>query len=79
VPARVLPMENIGCNVKVYNGGPTAEWTHHLKFLPMYTSVVVKHWVLLIPKEVEHDINSFVTNLQKVGNGMSFSLPQPQM
>jgi len=79
VPGRVLPFESIGSNNSQYNGGPEADWSRNMKNLPMFTSVKMNRWVIITPTIVAQEINTFVAVLQKVGNGMSFSLPNPKM
>lgn len=77
VPARVLPIERISCNNSQYDGGKIAEWSRNVRSLPMFTSVVMKRWIIITPNV--HNIDPFVSNLQSVGRSMAFTLPQPQM
>lgn len=81
ITGRVLPPEkirthNIG---HVLDGGSDADWTRHLRNLPMFTCIKIKRWVILAPKDCCAFINPFVQSLERAARGMSFSLPQPIM
>lgn len=79
VPARVLPAESISSNTKKYDGGHEADWTRHLRALPMFTVVTMKTWVILVPQDGMRDVQAFVQTLGKAAQGMSFMLPRPNM
>lgn len=78
VTGRVLPMEQIKSNAnKAYDGGYEADWTRHLRALPMFTCATMKTWVILAPQDCSNKVKQFATTLGKAVQGMSFSLPQP--
>lgn len=77
IPGRVLPFEPIRSNIKSYDGGYEADWTKHLRSLPMFTCASVAKWIILGPREYYNEIRTFSTNLQLTARGMSFILPQP--
>ncbi|XP_060846985.1 piwi-like protein Siwi [Rhopalosiphum padi] len=74
---RTLQPESIQSRTKGYNGGEEADWTKHLRSLPMFTSASVKHWVILAPKDCCREVEAFAQNLAKAGQGMTFLLPKP--
>jgi len=77
--ARTLLPEPIQSRSKGYNGGVEADWTKHLRSLPMFTSAIVKHWVILAPKDCIRDVEAFAQTLAKAAQGMTFTLPRPAM
>lgn len=77
--ARTLPPEPIQSRSNRYNGGEEADWTRHLRSLPMFTSAIVKQWVILAPRNYCREVESFAQMLAKAAQGMSFSLPRPTM
>lgn len=79
VPGRVLPAETIKSNTRSYDGGHEADWTRHLRALPMFTCAAMKNWCILVPQDGSRDVQSFVQSLGKAAQGMSFSLPRPNM
>lgn len=79
VPGRILPAEPIKSNTKMYDGGIEADWTRHLRALPMFTCATMKSWVILTPQENLREVQAFAQTLAKAAQGMSFSLPQPLM
>lgn len=79
VPGRVLPAEKIKSNTKVYDGGFEADWTRHLRALPMFTCAMMKTWVILTPQDCFRDVQNFAGTLAKAAQGMSFTLPAPIM
>lgn len=80
VTGRVLPMEQIKSNAnKAYDGGYEADWTKHLRALPMFTCATMKTWVILAPQDCCDQVKSFAQTLGKAAQGMSFILPQPIM
>lgn len=76
---RTLPPEPIQSRSKGYNGGEEADWTKHLRALPMFTSAIVKHWVILAPRDSCREVDVFAQSLAKTAQGMNFILPQPTM
>lgn len=79
VPGRILPLEQIKSNSKPYDGGFEADWTRHLRALPMFTCATMKSWVILTPQDCARDVQAFAQSLFKAAQGMSFVLPQPIM
>ncbi|XP_050431012.1 piwi-like protein Siwi [Adelges cooleyi] len=79
VTGRVLKPEPIFGNVKDYTGGDEADWTKYLRMSPMYTSAVIKCWVVMAPVQNKQEIITFVNTLAKAARGMGFTLPQPVM
>jgi len=77
--ARTLQPEPIQSRSKGYNGGDEADWTRHLRSLPMFTSAIVKHWVILAPKDCCREVDLFAQTLAKAAQGMTFTLPRPVM
>lgn len=75
--ARTLPPEPIQSRTKGYNGGDEADWTKHLRALPMFTSAMVKNWVILTPKENCREVDAFAQSLARAAQGMTFLLPKP--
>lgn len=45
----------------------------------MFTCASMKNWVIITPQDNMRDVQAFVQSLQKAGQGMSFSLPTPNM
>ncbi|XP_001949497.1 piwi-like protein Siwi [Acyrthosiphon pisum] len=74
---RILPPEPIQSRTNGYNGGEEADWTKNLRSLPMFTSAIVKHWVILVPREYSQEVDPFVQSLAKAASGMNFTLPKP--
>lgn len=79
VPGRVLPYESIKSNKTAYDGGNEADWTKHLRSLPMFICATMKTWIILAPQDCCSDVKTFAMTLEKAARGMSFSLPQPTM
>lgn len=79
VPGRVLAAEKISSNSRSYDGGSEADWTKHLRSLPMFTCASMRNWVILTPQDCLRDVQSFAQTLSKAAQGMSFTLPQPIM
>lgn len=79
VPARILPFEQIKSLSRAYDGGLEADWTKHLRSLPMFSSAMMVSWVILTPEDCCHEVKSFSQTLGRAAQGMSFSLPQPTM
>lgn len=79
VPARILPFEQIKSSNRAYDGGFEADWTKHLRALPMFTCAAMSTWVILAPQDCCNEVKSFSENLAKAAKGMSFTLPQPMM
>jgi len=76
---RTLQPEQIQSRTKGYNGGEEADWTKHLRSLPMFTSASVKHWTILAPKDCYREVEAFAISLAKAAQGMTFVLPKPVM
>ncbi|CAI6359066.1 unnamed protein product [Macrosiphum euphorbiae] len=74
---RTLPPEPIQSRSKGYNGGEEADWTKHLRVLPMYNSAIVKLWVILAPKDCCQEVYIFAQTIANAAQGMNFTLPQP--
>jgi len=79
VPARILSFEQIKSKSRAYDGGFEADWTRHLRNLPMFTCASMSNWVILAPQDCCNDVNSFALTLKKTAIGMSFTLPQPTL
>jgi len=77
--ARTLQPEPIQSRSRGYHGGEEADWTKHLCALPMFTSAMVKHWVILAPKDCCQEVYVFAQTLAKAAQGMAFILPKPAM
>jgi len=80
---RVLPPESIHCNIvsKKYEGGIQANWTNHLRDLPMFTCASIKQqWHIICPSKLQiSSVQKFVNELRVVGQKMNFMLPVPNM
>lgn len=74
-----MPLETIKSNMRAYDGGMEADWTRHLRALPMYTCATMRTWIILAPQDNIRDVQAFSQSLAKAGQGMSFTLPQPIM
>lgn len=79
VKARVLPPESIKSHTKTFDGGVEADWTRHLRALPMFTCAQLRCWIILTPQENIREVKAFTESLFKAGQGMSFILPKPHM
>lgn len=79
VTGRVLPKEPIFSNRTQYDSGPDADWTKHVRSLPMFISAVMGRWVIVAPQSNVNDVQTFAYTLKKVSDGMSFPLPRPEM
>jgi len=51
----------------------------HIRALPMLTSMMTKHWVILAPKDCCREVDAFAQTLEKVAQEMTYSLPKPAM
>jgi len=76
---RVLPLEKIVSNKESYNADQSANWTACLRYLPMFTCVNIKHWVILAPSTCLTEVQMFSNSLISTAQGMSFKLPRPIM
>jgi len=76
---RTLQPEPIQSRTKGYNGGNEADWSTHLRTLPMFTSAIVKRWVILAPKDYCREVDVFAQTLARTAQGMNFTLPKPTM
>lgn len=63
----------------MYDGGFEADWTRHLRALPMFTCATMKSWVILTPQDNLRDVQAFASSLSKAAQGMAFTLPPPIM
>lgn len=80
VTGRVLDTEKIrGHLAETYDGGFKADWTNHIRRLPMFVCSLMQQWVVFCPRTLESSIHRFIECIQKVAGGMSFSLPRPEM
>lgn len=79
IKGRVLPSEKVYCNTKFYDSGENAEWSRHVRSVPMYTSARIQSWIVVYPNQNVNDVRQFVNTLKQVGNGMSFTLSQPEL
>ncbi|XP_029341114.1 LOW QUALITY PROTEIN: piwi-like protein Siwi [Acyrthosiphon pisum] len=70
---RILQPEPIQSRSKGNNGGEEADWTKHLRSLPMFTSATVKNWYILAPRDSCLS-NTFLNDLEKVINESNPSL-----
>ncbi|XP_029341152.1 piwi-like protein Siwi [Acyrthosiphon pisum] len=76
---RTLPPEPIQSRTNGYNGGEEADWTKNLRSLPMFTSAIMKHWVILAPRDCCREVDLFAQTLVKTAQGMNFTLPKPSI
>jgi len=79
IRGRILPMENIKSIVRTYDGGCEADWTKHLRTLPMFICALPSNWFILAPQDCCSAVTLFANNLMRAATGMSFKLPQPTM
>lgn len=77
VPGRILPPEKIKSFNKQYDGGFDADWTKHLRCLPMYANATVSTWVIVAPQSNEREVEIFKKSLLSTADGMAFKLPKP--
>jgi hypothetical protein len=59
-----------------YNGGGLSK---HLRALPMVTSEIAKHFVILVTKDCCQEVDVFVQSLARAAQGNKFLLPKPVM
>lgn len=78
IKGRVLPSEKVYCNTKSYDSGENADWSKHVRSVPMYTSAKIQRWIVIYPNHYVNDVKQFVNTLKRVGDGMSFRLSQPE-
>jgi len=76
---RTLQPEPLQSRSRGYNGGEEADWTKHLRSLPMFTSAIVKHWIILAPKDCCRKVEAFAQSLQKAAQEINFILLSPVM
>lgn len=82
VSSRVLPFESIYGKIesKKYDGGDTADWTRHVRSLPMFTCGNLSKWSFICCASLNDSIiNTFIQSLQNVSKSMNFFIPPPQM
>jgi len=77
--ARTLPPEPILSRTRGYNGGNETDWTRHLRALPMFTSAIVKHWVILAPRDCCKEVDACAQSFLKAAQGITFTLSRPVM
>ncbi|XP_026816525.1 piwi-like protein Siwi [Rhopalosiphum maidis] len=77
VTGRILRPQKILCRSTKYNSGEEGDWTNKLQSVPMFTSAVVKHWVILTPRNFCEDVDVFTQNIIQAARNMSFYLPKP--
>jgi len=79
VPGRILRPQKILCRSTRYSSGEEGDWSNKLQSVPMFTSAVVKHWVILTPRNFCEDVDVFTQNIIQAARNMSFNLPKPVM
>ncbi|XP_026813338.1 piwi-like protein Siwi isoform X2 [Rhopalosiphum maidis] len=81
IPGRVLPQEMLysGKNDSTYPAGINADWTAHLRSLPMYRHAEISNWVIVTPYMWSSDVGQFTNTLLRVANNMHFSLSRPRI
>lgn len=64
----------------MFDGGIEADWTHHLRSVPMYTCATIKQWyVLSTPKLHDSTVQQFIKSLRNVASKMNFMLSMPNV
>lgn len=56
-----------------------ADWTKHLRSLPMFACAEMRCWSILTPQDSVKDVQIFEDTLSKAARGMSFMLPKANM
>uniref|UniRef100_A0A2S2NF98 Protein piwi n=1 Tax=Schizaphis graminum TaxID=13262 RepID=A0A2S2NF98_SCHGA len=78
IPGRVLPQEKLySVNNLPYPAGINADWTFHLRSLPMHRSIEISKWVIVTPSNWSSDVEKFTKTLLRVASNMNFTLPIP--
>ncbi|KAG8042448.1 hypothetical protein G9C98_005082 [Cotesia typhae] len=79
IPARVITPENLVFGNMKQSATQTADWTRHFRSARLIVCTKLAEWILIVPERIRRDAHSFVSNIIKVGQGMSFRISQPQI
>lgn len=75
---RILTSQKVYCNNKQYDTGSEANWTKHVRSLPMFTSAIIRKWVVLYPQQNDYEVKAFIKTIHQVAKSMAFNIPQPE-
>ncbi|XP_055531353.1 protein aubergine-like isoform X1 [Wyeomyia smithii] len=82
VPARVLPPETVFFHPEQANyqmlAGDMAEWQMAFRNNPMYLTVALTNWVVVVPGGSERLIADFLQCLKQAAHGMHFQVEDPR-
>ncbi|XP_055607759.1 protein aubergine-like [Uranotaenia lowii] len=82
VPARVLRPETIMFHPQQVNcavsAGDMAEWQMAFRKNPMYLSIALTNWCVIVPANAEKLVADFVQCLRQAARGMRFQIEEPQ-
>ncbi|CAD6222562.1 GSCOCT00001028001.2-RA-CDS [Cotesia congregata] len=79
IPARVITPENLVFGNMKQSATQTADWTRHFRSARLIVCTKLTDWILIVPERIRRDAHSFISNVVKVGQGMSFVISQPQI
>ncbi|XP_014300280.1 piwi-like protein Siwi [Microplitis demolitor] len=79
IPARVITSENIIFGNMKQSATQTADWTRHFRSARLIVCTKLSDWILIVPERARLDAKTFVSNIIKVSQGMSFVISQPQL
>lgn len=81
VPGRVLAEEEILFNANETNkvlAGPQADWQMAFRNNPMYMSVPLRNWFVVVSAGDQNLVGSFMNCIHDVARGMRFEISKPQ-
>ncbi|XP_062547222.1 protein aubergine-like [Armigeres subalbatus] len=78
LPGRILPVETIFFSTTAPGvaAGDNADWTMHFRNQPMFATIRLDHWYLIVPNRVQREANDFMGCLMQAARGMRFEIRQ---
>ncbi|XP_035779822.1 protein aubergine-like [Anopheles albimanus] len=76
VPGRLLPQEMIFFSTTStgVQAGENADWTAHFRDNPMFATVRLSRWYLVVPARCQREANDFLGCMIKAARGMRFEI-----
>ncbi|XP_038111911.1 protein aubergine [Culex quinquefasciatus] len=81
LPGRMLPQELIFFSPSAggFPSGEQADWSIHFRNNPMFSTVRLNHWYLIVPNRANREASDFLGCLIQAARGMRFEIDQPEM